>query len=203
MNDPNPVRTRARARRRVELIGAWVLVGLLTAALLTAGPWVLVVPLGFFVVVVAVNTLALAQRRGPEERALTPGRLARAGPDDDPVSVPAEWAPRRHAPERRRHQGRLGFDGTRVSFVVDHGPTGRQAGTGSPLAGLAVLDAEPWELRLGPPPTLWRPQLVLYRDDTVHLLDLVPGWDLAGVGVGVLVAGAWYDQLREIGVRVA
>ena len=200
--DPNPVRTRGRRLRRLELALGWLVVVVLVVGLVAGGPWFLFVLALASGALVAANTVAALQRRGPEEQALTPGRLARAVADHDPVAVPASWAPRRRAPERERHEGTLGYGGGRLRFTVTSVPSGRGGRSSAPeLAGVHLLDAEPWELRLGPAPTLWRPQLVVIQGSTTHVLDLSPGWDLASIGVGVHVAGEWHRQLAEIGVR--
>ncbi|MCU0311749.1 MAG: hypothetical protein MUE36_12510 [Acidimicrobiales bacterium] len=195
--EPGELRARGRRRREVELAIGWVVVVALAVGLGAGGPWFLVIPLGAIGALAGANTVALAQRRGPEETTLSPGRLLRAGPDHDPVAVDATWAPERRARERRRQVGRLTWAAGRLSFVADATPSGADR-RGPPMV---LLDAEPHELRLGPAPTLWRPELVLLQGDTTHVLDLVPGWDIAEVGVGVLVAGEWYRQLREVGVR--
>jgi hypothetical protein len=202
--DPNPVRTKGRRLRRLELASGWSVVVVLVVGLVAGGPWFLFVPALAFGALVAANTVAAVQRRGPEEQALTPGRLARAVVDHDPVVVPATWAPRRRARERERREGTLGYSEGRLRFTVAALPSGRSARSTAPdLAGVHLLDAEPWELCLGPAPTLWHPQLVVVQGSTTHVLDLSPGWDLAAVGVGVHVAGEWHRQLGEIGVRTS
>jgi len=201
--DPNPVRSRARRRRGVALAVGWALLVALVVALLVGGPWFLVIPALAVGALVLANTVAAATGRGPEEQALPPGRLSRAGPDRDPVSVPATWSPRRHAADRDRHDGHLSWGDGRLRFVVEEAPSGRRSTTVGPLAGVCILDAEPWELRLGPTPTRWRPQLVLHVGGDTHRLDLCPGWDLAGGGVGVLLAVEWHRQLAEVGVEAA
>ncbi|MCD9624430.1 hypothetical protein [Rhabdothermincola salaria] len=201
--DPNPLRSRARRRRRVELLAGWVVLVVLVVALVAGGPWLLVIPGLAVAALVLANTVAAATGRGPEEQALTPGRLSRAAPDRDPVAVPATWAPRRHAPDRHRHEGQLRWGDGRLRFTVERAAAGRRTTAASPLSGMCLLDAEPWELRLGPAPTLWRPQLVLHHGADTHVLDLCPGWDLAGVGVGVLLAAEWHHQLEGVGVDTA
>lgn len=173
----------------------------LLVLLLGGGPWFLIIPLGAFGALVAANTVALVRGRGPEELALTPGRLARAEYDDDPVSVPATWAPRRRARDRDHHDGHLTWTGHRLTFVVDAMPTRRGKAPPTLASGLVLLDAAAWELHLGPPPTLLRPHLVVIEGTTTHVLDLSPGWDIASIGVGVLVAGEWYRQLVDVGVK--
>ena len=197
--DPNPVRSRARRRRRIELLAGWVVLALVVVGLLAGGPWFLVVPALVVGALVLSNTVAAATGRCPEERALTPGRLARAGPDHDPVAVPVTWRPRRRAPDRQRHEAQLGWGDGRVRITVE-GPATARRSSASPLAGTRILDAEPWELGLGPPPTLWRPHLVLHHGSDTHVVDLCPGWDLAHVGVGVLLATEWHRQLTAVGV---
>lgn len=196
--DPNPVRRRARARRRAELVAGWAAVVVLVVVLLLGGPWFLIVLLLALGAAVAANTVAAVKGRVPEETALTPGRLARATADRDPVSVTASWAPRRGAADRQRRDGRLTWSDGRLSFTV----SGEAPRRGAPdqLAGVTLFDAEPWELRLGPAPTLLHPQLVLEQGDTTHVVELTAGWDIATVGVGVLVAGEWHRQLVEVGV---
>ncbi len=158
-------------------------------------------PLGALGALVVANTFALARGHGPEEKALTPGRLLRAADDDDPVVIEATWAPQRRARDRQRHDGLLSWAAGRLSFTaypVDD-RTGRSRHVIPP--GTALLDAEPHELHLGPPPSLWRPQLVLHQGHATHVIDLSPAWDIASIGVGVLVAGEWYRQLVEVGIR--
>ena len=199
--DPERLRRRARARRRNELLAGWALVTVVAIALWTGGPWFLIVPLGALGALVTANTVASARGRCPEEQALTPGRLLRATADADPVAVEATWAPRRRARDAQRHTGLLTWGRGRLCFtahaIADR--TGREQGALPP--GTALLDAEPHELRLGPPPSLWRPQLVLHHGGTTHVIDLSPAWDMASIGVGVLIAGEWYRQLLEVGVR--
>ena len=179
----------------------WAIVTVLVMALWTGGPWFLIIPLGGLGALVVANTVAAVRGRGPEEQALTPGRLLRAVPDDDPVVVEATWAPRRRAPDAQRHEGLLTWRAGRLSFTAHAAGdrTGRPRGVLP--AGTALLDAGPHELELGPPPTLWRPQLVLHQGDATHVIDLSPAWDMASIGVGVLVAGEWYRQLLEVGIR--
>lgn len=173
-----------------------VLLGLLIAG----GPWFLIIPIGAFGALVAANTVALVRGRGPEEQALTPGRLARAAADHDPVSVAATWSPRRRAPERQRYEGHLTWTGHRLVFVVDGTPPARGKAPPASTVGLVLLDATTSEVRLGPPPTLLRPQVVVVEGTTTHVLELCPGWDIASIGVGVLLAAEWHRQLGDLGV---
>jgi hypothetical protein len=200
--DPNPVRRRARRRRELEIIAWWVVVLVLSVVLVAGGPWFLIIPIGAFGALVAANTVALARRRGPEEQALTPGRLARAAADQDPVVVAATWSPRRRAPERQRHDGHLSWSGHRLAFSADTPSPARGKAAVAPI-GLVLLDAAITELRLGPPPTLLRPQVVLIEGSTTHVLDLCPGWDIASIGVGILLADEWYRQLSDLGVTTS
>jgi hypothetical protein len=193
------VRRRARRRRRIEVVTWWVVVLVLTVVLVAGGPWFLIIPIGAFGALVAANTVALARGRGPEEQALTPGRLVRAAADDDPVVVAATWSPRRRAPERQRHDGHLSWSGHRLVFSADAPSPQRGKVPVAPI-GLVLLDATPAELRLGPPPSLLRPQVVLFEGTTTHVLDLCPGWDIASIGVGILLADEWYRQLSDLGV---
>ena len=201
--DPNPVRRRARLRRRIEIVGWWVVVTVLLSALLTGGPWFLIIPIGAFGALVAANTVALVRGRGPEEHALTPGRLARTAADHDPFAVPATWSPRRRAPERQRHDGLLGWTGHRLVFTADGIPSAPGTTSAEVTVGMVLLDASTGELRLGPPPSLLRPQIVLHQGTATHILDLCPGWDIASVGVGVLLATEWYHQLADLGVTTS
>lgn len=178
----------------------WVVVVVLVVVLLGGGPWFLIIPIGAFGALVSANTVALVRGRSPEEQALTPGRLTRATGHDDAFSVAATWAPRRRAPERQRHDGRLTWNGHRLTFVAEGTPSQRGKGPAPLTAGHVLLDAAPWELRLGPRPTLLRPQVVVVEGTTVHVLDLCPGWDIASIGVGVVLADEWYRQLGEVGV---
>lgn len=199
LSDPNPARSRGRRRRRLQLIAWWLVVGALLAALLGGGPWYLIIPLGVLGALVVANTAALVNHRGPEEQALSPGRLARATIAHDAVSVTATWAPRPRARDRQRHEGRLTWAGGRLTFTAQPTST-RREGAPRELVGLGLLDADPTELRLGSRPTLWHPDLVVVQGETTHVLDLRPGWDIASIGVGVLVADEWYRQLVEMGV---
>jgi len=167
---------------------------------LSGGPWYLFVPIGVLTVEVVANGVVLLRHRGPEDLALWPGRLRQASAERDTVSVPATWSPARRAGERRRQEGQLAWVAGRLTFTVA-GPVGGTGDRGgrADLRGMVLLDAEPWELRLGPTPTWRRPQLVVHDATTAHLFDLSPVWDLT-VGVGALVAAEWWHQLHEVGL---
>ena len=76
-----------------------------------------------------------------------------------------------------------------------------RSGGDDPLADVAVLDAPARQLELGRRPTLLRPALVVSHQGTRHVLDLSPPFDLGAGAVGAVVAGAWWDQLAELGAH--
>jgi hypothetical protein len=182
------------------LLGWWaiVLVGLLW--LTSGGPLVLLLPIGLVGILVVANTVVIVRRTGPEETALEPDRLARA--DTARGEGVAVWASRtaKAGSDRGRRTGTLGYEGGRLTFVVDPMPAG---GADDPLAGMAVLDAPVHELELGRRPHLLRPSLVVAHQGTVHVLDLSPPFDLGAGAVGAVVAAAWWDQLAERGARAS
>jgi hypothetical protein len=194
------VRRRARRWRAVQLVGWAVLDAALAGWLVAGGPWFSSLAVVLLTVEVAANAVVLVRHRGPEDLALSPGRLRQAVDHHDTVLVPATWSPARRSGERRRQDGQLGWVAGRLTFTVSGPSGGARARPGSPdLQGVVLLDAEPWELRLAPEPTWARPPLVVHHGSTVHVLELAPAWDLT-VGVGAMVAAEWWRQLREVGV---
>ena len=182
------------------LLGWWalLLVGLL---LLTAGgPLLLVLPVGVVAVLVVANTVVIIGHSGSEETALAPGRLRQADASrHDGVGVWAARTPRRSRTERGRRTGTLAYAGGRLSFTVDPAPEGGKGD--DPLAEVTVLDAPVREVELGHRPRWTSPALVVDHQGTHHVFDLSPQWDLGAGAVGALVAGAWWDQLAELGAR--
>jgi len=197
----NPVRQKARFRRMAVLFAWWgaVLIGLFV--LTAGGPWWLILPVGVVGAIVIANTVVIVRHTGPEEAALAPGRLALADADpDESVAVWASRSPRHNRGEHGRRAGTLAYVGGRLSFTVDP-VTGRRAGGDDPLADVTILDAAPRQLELGPRPNALRPALVVSDAGTRHVLDLSPPFDLGAGAVGAVVAGAWWDQLAELGAR--
>ncbi len=183
---------------------AVALVGLLL--LVAGGPWILVLPVGVVGVLVVANTVVLVRHTGPEEDALEAGALRRADADRDGVAVPARRGARRWGSDRQQRAGTLAYQGGRLSFTVEprtSAPAGGESVGDDPLAGMTVLDAAPRELVLGARPSWRRPALVVSHDGTVHVLDLSPPSDLGAGAVGAVVAGAWWDQLHELGAPTA
>ena len=64
-----------------------------------------------------------------------------------------------------------------------------------------IFDAAPYEITLGPRPSMMRPQLLLVIDGTNHVIEFTMPEDLAAGMLGKVVAGEWYDQLLELGAK--
>ena len=197
----NPVRQKARFRRMAVLLAWWAL-ALIGLLLLTAGgPWWLILPVGVIGVLVVTNTIVIIRHTGPEESALTPGRLAEADAErDDAVAVWATRSPRHCGRDKARRTGTLAYAGGRLSFTTD---PATDPGADDPLADVMVLDAPVRQLELGPRPNPLRPALVVTHQGTRHVLTLSPPFDLGAGAVGAVVAGAWWSQLAELGARTA
>jgi len=197
--DPNPTRARARSRRNISLVVWWGIALLLLFALSIGGPWILVLPLIVIGALVATNTIQVVRGDGAEQHALAPGRLAQATTDDDPVAVPVTRAPDRR--EKGRRRGVLHFARGHLSFTFGATPRSRSAKRDDDLVGTMIFDAAPYEITLGPRPSMMRPQLLLVIDGTNHVIEFTMPEDLAAGMLGKVVAGEWYDQLLELGAK--
>jgi len=197
--DPNPTRARARSRRNISLVAWWGIALLLLFALSIGGPWILVLPLIVIGALVATNTIQVVRGDGAEQHALAPGRLAQATTDDDPVAVPVTRAPDRR--EKGRRRGVLHFARGHLSFTFGVTPRSRSAKRDDDLVGTMIFDAAPYEITLGPRPSMMRPQLLLVIDGTNHVIEFTMPEDLAAGMLGKVVAGEWYDQLLELGAK--
>ena len=197
--DPNPTRARARSRRNISLVAWWGIALLLLFALSIGGPWILVLPLIVIGALVATNTIQVVRGDGAEQHALAPGRLAQATTDDDPVAVPVTRAPDRR--EKGRRRGVLHFARGHLSFIFGATPRSRSAKRDDDLVGTMIFDAAPYEITLGPRPSMMRPQLLLVIDGTNHVIEFTMPEDLAAGMLGKVVAGEWYDQLLELGAK--
>lgn len=199
--DPNPTRAKARARRNINLVVWWGVALLLLFALSIGGPWILILPLIVIGALVATNTIQVVRGDGAEHYALAPGRLAQANTDDDPVAVPVTRAPDRR--EKGRRRGVLHFARGHLSFTFGANPKSRSSKRDDDLEGTTVFDAAPYEIALGPRPSVMRPQLLLVIDGTNHVIEFTMPEDLAAGMLGKVVAGEWYDQLRELGATTS
>lgn len=200
----NPVQSRARMRRNLNLVGWWGTTLLLVFWLSAGGPIIVLIPLAVIGVLVVTNTMAVVRHTGPEDFAIGPDRLSRADTDGDPVSVPAIRSGDRRAKDRDRQRGQLCYDRKRLRFEVTGAVNARRTSDDDPsipaLPDLA-FDVRVNEVTLGPPPTTWRPQLVLHADDTDHLIDFCSPGDLSAGPIGAIVARSWWDQLGALGAR--
>ena len=201
--DPNPVRSKARARRGMVLALWWGVVLLGLFAISSGGPPLLIVPVILIAIIVASNTLVVIRGTGPEQQALAPGRLARADEQDDPITVSATRAPRRHAGDRTRRSGELHYGRRRLRFTFEEHRQTRADATRpfDPSDEVTVFDVAPHQLRLGARPTMSRPGLTFTIADTLHVIEFSPPMDLGAGIVGAIVSAAWYDQLLERGAR--
>lgn len=197
----NPVQSKARARRGMLLAFWWGIVLLGLFAVSSGGPPVLVVPIILIGIIVASNTIIVIRGTGPEQQALAPGRLARADTDDDPVAVTASRAPKRNGSDRTRRAGVLHYQRRRLRFTYYENLQKRTSASGpiDPAEEITVFDASPRDIRLGPRPTALRPALALTIDGSLHVIEFSPAMDLGAGVIGAIVAGAWFDQLLELG----
>lgn len=212
LRDPNPTRVRARSRRQLVLALWWgsTLVGLF---LLSAGaPWILILPVAVAGTLVVANTITMLRRNGPEHDALAPGALAAVDRSrHEGIHVRATRAPSRRAPGRAQRVGTLTYERGTLRFALDPGaPAGgmRAARPRTQPDSLhpdsvheVIMEGPVTAIRLGPRPTVRRPQLELELDGTTHLLEFTAPGDLATGLVGSVVSAAWYDELRERGAR--
>lgn len=195
--DSNPTRARARSRRNINLVVWWGVALLLLFGLSIGGPWILILPLIVIGALVAANTIQVVRGDGAEQHAIAPGRLAQASADDDPVAVPVTRAPNRR--EKGRRRGVLHFARGHLSFTFGADPKTRSSKRDDDLEGTMIFDAAPYEITLGPRPTIMRPQLVLVIDAITHVIEFTMPEDLAAGMLGKVVASEWYDQLLELG----
>lgn len=195
--DPNPTRAKARARRNISLVIWWGVALILLFVLSTGAPWVLVLPLIVIGALVATNTIQVVRGEGAEQYAIEPGRLVQASAEDDPVAVPVTRAPDRR--EKGRRRGTLHFAGGRLSFTFGPSPRRRGVNRDDGLEGATVFDVWPSDIRLGPRPTTFRPQLVMIENGTTHVIEFTMPEDLAAGMLGKVVASEWYDQLVALG----
>lgn len=195
--DPNPTRAKARARRNINLVVWWGVALLLLFLLSTGAPWILVLPLLVIGALVITNTIQVVRGDGAEQFAIEPGRLVRATAEDDPVAVPVTRAPNRR--EKGRRRGTLHFAGGKLSFTFGPSPRSRTKKNDEDLEGQTIFDAWPSDIVLGTKPTVMRPQLLLTIDGVVHVIEFTMPEDLAAGMLGKVVAGAWFDQLVELG----
>ena len=195
--DPNPTRAKARARRNINLVVWWGIALLLLFLLSMGGPWILILPLIVIGALVVTNTIQVVRGDGAEQHAIAPGRLAQATADNDPVAVPVTRAPNRR--EKGRRRGTLHFAGGRLSFTFGPNPKSRSKTTDEDLEGQTIFDVWPYDIVLGPRPTMMRPQLTLKITGVVHVIEFTMPEDLAAGMLGSVVAGAWFDQLVELG----
>jgi len=197
--DPNPTRAKARARRNINLVVWWGIALLLLFVLSMGGPWILILPLIVIGALVVTNTIQVVRGDGAEQHAIAPGRLAQATADNDPVAVPVTRAPNRR--EKGRRRGTLHFAGGRLSFTFGPSPKSRSKTTDEDLEGQTIFDVWPDDIVLGPRPTTMRPQLTLTIAGVVHVIEFTMPEDLAAGMLGSVVAGAWFDQLVELGAK--
>ena len=195
--DPNPTRAKARARRNINLVVWWGVALLLLFLLSSGAPWVLILPLIVIGALVVTNTIQVVRGEGAEQYAIEPGRLVQATADNDPVAVPVTRAPNR--PEKGRQRVTPHFAGGRLSFTFGPSPRSRTKKNDEELEGQTIFDAWPSDILLGPRPTTMRPQLTMTIDGMLHVLEFTMPEDLAAGMLGKVVAGAWYDQLVELG----
>ena len=195
--DPNPTRAKARARRNINLVVWWGVALLLLFLLSTGAPWILVLPLLVIGALVITNTIQVVRGDGAEQFAIEPGRLVRATAEDDPVAVPVTRAPNRR--EKGRRRGTLHFAGGKLSFTFGPSPRSRTKKNDEDLEGQTIFDAWPSDIVLGTKPSVMRPQLLLTIDGVVHVIEFTMPEDLAAGMLGKVVAGAWFDQLVELG----
>lgn len=199
----NPVQSKARARRGMILAFWWGIVLLGLFAVSSGGPPVLVVPVILIGIIVASNTIIVIRGTGPEQQALAPGRLARADAEEDPVAVTASRAPKRNGSDRTRRAGVLHYERRRLRFTYYETLQKRTSASGpiDPTDEITVFDTSPRDIELGPRPTALRPALTLTIDGSLHVIEFSPPMDLGAGVVGAIVAGAWFDQLLELGAH--
>jgi hypothetical protein len=195
--DPNPTRAKARARRNINLVLWWSIALVLLFALSAGAPWILILPLLVIGALVVTNTIQVVRGDGAEQHAIEPGRLVRATADNDPVSVPVTRAPNRRENGRRR--GTLHYAGGKLSFTFGTNPKSRAKKADENLEGTTIFDSWPSDIALGPRPTMMRPQLTMTIDGVNHVIEFTMPEDLAAGMLGKVVAGAWFDQLVDLG----
>ena len=193
----NPVQSRARMRRNLNLVGWWGTTLLLVFWLSAGGPVIVLIPLGVIGVLVVTNTMAVVRHSGPEDHAIGPDRLA---DDADPVSVPAIRSGHRRARDRDRQRGHLTWSHRRLRFEIAGALTDRR-GTPDDALPQFAFDVGARDMVLGPRPTVWAPQLVLTCDSGEHHIDFCSPGDLAAGPIGAIVARSWWDQLHALGAR--
>ena len=161
------------------------------------GPAVLVLPLGVIAVLVISNTIQVVKGDGPETNAIAPDALRTATSDRERIEVLATRAPDHR--ERGRRRGTLAWDHGRLSFVVDPAHSTRRREVVDELSAVELFDVSPESIDLGLPPTWRRPQLRMTIDRVDHVIEFTMPGDIAAGMLGSVCAGAWYDQLAELG----
>ena len=195
--ETNPTRARARARRNISLVVGWGATLILVFVLSTGGPVIAILPLAVMAVLLVSNTIQVVKGDGPETTAIAPSALTDASADGDRIEVLATRAPDHR--ERGRRRGTLAWDHGRLSFVVDPAHTVRRREVVDELSSVELFDVTPPSIRLGMPPTWRRPQLRMEIEGVDHVIEFTMPGDIAAGILGSVCAGAWYDQLAELG----
>ncbi len=181
-----PATTRAVRRRLWSIAAIWLFIVVFLVGPALLGNWLFIVPaVGF--AIAAVATMRLARNpQGPDAEVLEPGAL-KAATRAAPVEVHGSWSAGGAVRAGAASKGLLRFGDRRVSFETDQGEI--------------TFDTPVNKVRMAAVPGFWRPQLDLDIGDITHTIRFYPLWDLGATVVGPVVAGEWYDQLRDLGAK--